>query len=446
MITIDPKYLNEMVQLRRDLHAHPETGWTEFRTTAIVAERLRALGLQVSLGLDIINPQFVMGRDEAEVEAAQARALKEGVSPEALAQMQGYTGVMGVLDTGRLGPVTAFRFDLDALAVTETDSPDHIPNLCDFASQHPGLMHACGHDCHTALGVALAHWAADHVNLLTGVVKFIFQPAEEGTRGALAMAEKGIVDDVDNFIASHIACKPRLGEITITDPGFNATYKVDVTFTGKPAHSVSNPQDGRNALMAACHTVTMIGSLPRHGDGLTAIVCGRLVAGETRNVVPVHALLQMEVRGATDKLCEYAYLQLSRVVEAQSGAFDVSYGMRQMGKAITMNPSPKLAAIVEDCAKDVVGVDKVSHYSEKGASEDASILIARVQQHGGLAAHFCYGADHTGNHSCDFDPDDIQSMPIGFEVYLNISICKAFIGFNSKTIHITTHKAKGRSF
>ena len=230
------------------------------------------------------------------------------------------------------------------------------------------------------------------------------------------MAESGVVDDVENLIASHIACTPRLGEVSITDPGYNATIKFDVHFEGRPAHSVANPQDGRNALMAACHTAVMVGSLPRHGAGLTTVSCGKIVAGEMRNVVPVHATMQMEVRGATNELCEYVFSQVERAVKSCAEAFDVKYEIVKVGQAYTMNPTPELAALLEKCADEVVGPEHVFHYSEKGGSEDATILMARVQKMGGRAAHFYYGANHKGNHRSDFDPDDVKSMPVGFTV------------------------------
>lgn len=415
-MNIDNRYTEEMIAFRRSFHQKPETGWTEFRTTSIIVKRLRELGFEVHEGLEVINPDFVMGRYPEEVEAARKRAINEGVAEADIDAMEGYTGAIGIWRTGRPGPVTALRFDIDALYVPETKNPDHIPNQCGFASEHPGLMHACGHDCHTGVGLAIAHWIKDHADQLTGTLKLIFQPAEEGTRGALAMAEAGVVDDVDNLIASHIACTPRLGEVSITDPGYNATIKFDVHFEGRPAHSVANPQDGRNALMAACHTAVMVGSLPRHGAGLTTVSCGKILAGEMRNVVPVHAVMQMEVRGATNELCHYVFGQVERAVKACAEAFDVKEKIVKVGEAWTMNPTPELAAILEKHACEVVGSDHVFHYSEKGGSEDATILMARVQKHGGRAAHFYYGANHTGNHRSDFDPDDVKSMPVGFTV------------------------------
>ena len=89
-------------------------------------------------------------------------------------------------------------------------------------------------------------------------------------------------------------------------------------------------------------------------------------------------------------------------------------------QAYTMNPTPDLAALVEECAIETVGKENVDHYSEKGGSEDATILMARVQKLGGRAAHFYYGANHTGNHRSDFDPDDVKSMPNGFEVQTRV--------------------------
>lgn len=410
------QYTDEMVQMRRSIHQKPETGWTEFRTTTLIVRRLKELGFKVLQGTSVINPDFVMGRYDEEVELGIERALDAGITQEEIDATGGYTGAVGIWETGRPGPVTALRFDIDALYVPETQCINHMPRREGFASEYPGVMHACGHDCHAAIGLSLAHWIVDHAEELCGRIKLLFQPAEEGTRGARAMAESGIVDDVDILFASHIGCTPKLGFVTITSPGYNATIKFDVSFTGKPAHSVANPQDGRNALMGACHTAVMVGSLPRHGAGLTTVSCGKIVAGEMRNVVPVHANMQMEVRGATDELCQYMFEQVERCVKANAQAFDLEYKVKKVGEALTMHPDEDLAKLIEHCAAEVVGADHVNYYSERGGSEDVTILMKRVQSHGGKAAHFYYGADHNGQHRSDFDPDDVKSMPVGFTV------------------------------
>lgn len=410
------QYTDEMVQMRRSIHQKPETGWTEFRTTALIVRRLKELGFNVLQGTAVINPDFVMGRYDTEVKLGISRALEAGISQKEIDATDGYTGAVGIWETGRPGPVTALRFDIDALYVPETQCSNHLPRQLGFASEYDGVMHACGHDCHAAIGLSLAHWIVDHANTLCGTIKLLFQPAEEGTRGARAMAESGIVDDVDILFASHIGCTPKLGFVTVTSPGYNATIKFDVSFTGKPAHSVANPQDGRNALIGACHTAVMVGSLPRHGAGLTTVSCGKIVAGEMRNVVPVHANMQMEVRGATDELCQYMFEQVERCVKANAEAFDLQYEVKKVGEALTMHPDEDLAQLIELCAAEVVGADHVDYYSERGGSEDVTILMKRVQAHGGKAAHFYYGADHNGQHRSDFDPDDVKSMPVGFTV------------------------------
>ena len=370
---------NWIIEQRRYFHAHPELSFEEKNTTHEIGKCLEEMGL---------TPHYY---------------------PD-------YNGLWAIIKGGKSTPgskTVALRADIDALPVEEHTG-------LTFCSQNPGVMHACGHACHAGVGLAIAHWIADHADQLCGTIKLLFQPAEEGTRGAMAMAQSGIVDDVDMFFASHIGCAPRLGFVTVTSPGYNATIKFDVSFEGKPAHSVANPQNGRNALMAACHTAVMIGSLPRHGDGLTTVSCGKLNAGEMRNVIPTHATMQMEVRGSTNELCQYIFSQVERAVKANAEAFDVQYKITKVGEAFTMNPTPELSELVKQCAAEVVGADHVSDYSEKGGSEDATVLMARVQQHGGQAAHFYYGANHNGQHRSDFDPDDVKSMPVGFSVLVKI--------------------------
>ena len=111
---------------------------------------------------------------------------------------------------------------------------------------------------------------------------------------------------------------------------------------------------------------------------------------------------------------------MERAVKSCAEAFDVKYDITKVGQAFTMNPTPELAKLLEDCAVATVGREHVSHYSEKGGSEDATILMDYVQKRGGKAAHFYYGANHTGNHRSDFDPDDVKSMPIGFDMTTRI--------------------------
>ena len=161
-----------------------------------------------------------------------------------------------------------FRSDMDALPMEENTD-------LEFKSTN-GCMHACGHDAHTSVGLAVAKWLTDHKDELSGTIRLIYQPAEEGARGAAAMAAKGIVDDVDNFIGAHIGSRAKLGELLIATGGLFASSKIDVSFTGEAAHAGADPEKGRNALLAACDAALLIAAIPRHSAGESRVNVGQL--------------------------------------------------------------------------------------------------------------------------------------------------------------------------
>ena len=160
---MDKAIFDEMIATRRHLHTIPEEGWTEFQTTYLVAQRLKELGYtDIRLGTQIINPKAVLGRNAGTVQKAINRAEAAGVPHEFIEKIEGYTGCVAVFNTGRPGPVTAFRFDMDCNPVEETDDPDHAPNRQGFRSTHPGMMHACGHDGHMSILLGLIEYLNDH--------------------------------------------------------------------------------------------------------------------------------------------------------------------------------------------------------------------------------------------------------------------------------------------
>lgn len=413
-----PELAREMIATRRILHRHPEEGWCEFRTTALVLERLRSLGYEPLCGTQVIAPEAVMGRYENRVEKALARAREAGVSEDLLQAMEGYTGAVAVLDTGRPGPVTAVRVDMDCVLVTESSDATHEPAAKGFASEEPGLMHACGHDAHTAVGLALARWLKENEEKLVGKIKILFQPAEEGVRGARPMVAAGVVDDVDNLIGAHIGTFCRLGEVGVCRAGFLASTKLDVHFHGVPSHAGSDPQKGRSALMAACAAAMMIQGIPRNGEGDTRVAIGKLNAGEGRNVTPVHADMELEVRGETAEVNDYMRDTVIRIVEGVERSYEVKAEVKLAGEATTLPVSPDLIELVEECAATVPGVEKVMSITKKSGSEDCTLLMRRVVERGGRATFFLYGANHHGHHRADFDVEDEQSLPIGLGVFI----------------------------
>ena len=138
------QYKEQMVADRRWLHQHPEEGWCEFETTYYIVKRLEELGLKAYCGIEVIEPQAVMGRSLDTVKAAQTRALDHGVPAAFLDRLGGYTGAMAVLETARPGPVTAIRVDIDALPIEETEDPQHEANQGHYRSHYAGFSHACG--------------------------------------------------------------------------------------------------------------------------------------------------------------------------------------------------------------------------------------------------------------------------------------------------------------
>ena len=154
----------ELVACRRDLHAHPELAWTEFRTASHVAKSLKALGYEVLMGDACMKADEMMGvPDKAELSRAMGRAIKEGADPELVKKMEGgKTGVVGIMHFAKPGKTVGLRFDMDCLLVEENPTDAHRPTRDGFASTHPGLMHACGHDGHTAIGLGVARLIAAH--------------------------------------------------------------------------------------------------------------------------------------------------------------------------------------------------------------------------------------------------------------------------------------------
>lgn len=412
-------YHDQLIEIRRHLHTMPEEGWSEFTTTAFIVGKLREYGYEVLLGKKVINPDNCLGRNLKVVEAGLKLARENGVSEELLAEMDGLTGCVGVMDTGRPGPTLAIRFDIDCVPVTESTEDGHIPAREGFISKRPGLMHACGHDAHTSTGLAVAHWFADNVDQMSGKIKILFQPAEEGVRGAAGMAASGILDDADYFLGAHIAMMCKSGEVSVNPYGFLCTTKLDVTYTGRPAHAGVEPNAGHNAMAAACNAFVQLLGIARHGSGMTRINVGQLVAGEGRNVIPSHAVMKMEVRGETGEINQYMYDSAVNIIKGCALSQNCEYTIEKMGEAVDLTNDPELVKVLTEAVGNVEGMTARQDPMNFGGSEDATILARRVQAHGGKAAFFVLGADRpSGHHTAKFDIDE-KALDKGLAVWAN---------------------------
>jgi len=404
-----PREFNrEAIPLRRELHRHAERGWEEFWTSAFVAQRLGSLGFNVLLGDEVIDVDSAMGRPPLEVlQEARERAAEWGAPADLLDRMGLLTGVVGILDTGRPGPVTAFRFDLDAVEVWESRDPDHRPFSEGFAALDDGVAHACGHDGHTAMGLVLARWISQNLDALRGTFKFLFQPAEEGVRGGRSMVQRGHLDRVDVLWGLHLGVGFPSGTVGAGCSDFLCTTKMDVLFRGVAAHAGGAPHEGRNALLAAASAVLGLHSIAPHGGGASRINVGMLRAGTGRNVIPDRAELALETRGASEEINAYMESRAMEVMRGAAVSQGVDLEVTLAGGAVNAESHPELMDLVMKKAVHLEGVERVEREGRISGSEDVSWMMRRVHDMGGRACYIILGADTAaGHHNGRFDFDE----------------------------------------
>ena len=362
--------LDQIRTWRRHLHAIPEIGFQEYKTSKYLYEELKKMGYQ----------------------------------PLKITE----TGIAVYLDFHK-EKTLAFRSDIDALEIEEQTGVS-------FKSTHQGKMHACGHDGHTAIGLGLAHTLKQFESGLHGVIKLIFQPAEEGTRGARAMVDAGVVDDVDYFTAVHIGTGVPAGTVVCGSDNFMATTKFDAHFTGTAAHAGAKPEDGHNALLAAAQATLALHAIAPHSEGASRVNVGVMQAGSGRNVVPASALLKVETRGASDVINQYVFERAQQAIQGAATMYGVGVETRLMGAATASSPSPQWVAWLQSQAAQVPGVNQAIERVEAPAgSEDATLMMARVQQHQGQASYMVFGTQlAAGHHNEKFDFDE-QVLAIAVE-------------------------------
>ncbi|MGN8236548.1 M20 family metallo-hydrolase [Enterobacter soli] len=408
----------QLTAWRRDFHHFAESGWVEFRTAAKVAEILDHLGYELAMGRDVVDAESRMGLPDAQTLAKEfARAREQGAPEKWLAAFEGgFTGIVATLRTGRPGPTIAFRVDMDALDLSEALDESHRPFRDGFASCNPGMMHACGHDGHTTIGLGLAQVLKQNEAQLNGTIRIIFQPAEEGTRGARAMVAAGALDGVDYFTAVHIGTGVPAGTVICGSDNFMATTKFDVRFTGVAAHAGGKPEEGRNALLAAAQAALALHSIAPHSEGASRVNVGVMQAGSGRNVVPASALLKVETRGESEAINQYVFERAQSVIAGAAALYGVSAETHLMGSATSSTPSPAWVNYLREQAEHVTGVlHAIDKVKAPAGSEDATLMMARVQQNGGLASYMVFGTDlSAGHHNEKFDFDE-QIMNVAVE-------------------------------
>lgn len=387
---IEPK----LVKWRREFHRYPELGFLEYVTTYKLGIELKKLGFEIHIGDEAMDREARLGLPGEEImKIKETEALNHGVDQNWLDKMSGgMTGLVATWDTGKPGDHTAFRFDIDALPIKETDSGNHFPNQEAFTSTVKQVMHACGHDGHMTIGLGVATYIATHDEQLNGKFTLLFQPAEEGGRGARAMTAKGWLDDVDDFYSGHIGINDMsVGTIAATVQGFLASTKFNATFKGVSSHAGMRPEAGKNALLAAAAAATNMYTIPRHSDGITRVNVGKLVAGSGRNIIPEDAYLEIETRGETKEIGVYMHEEAVRIAKAASMMHHVECHIEHVGVTESFICDEELISPIQKACEGSELIKEVLPIANVSGSEDASFMINRVQEKGGKATYMLFG-------------------------------------------------------
>ncbi|CAM3843968.1 M20 aminoacylase family protein [Polaromonas hydrogenivorans] len=327
------------IALRQDIHRHPELAFDEHRTSALVADKLQGWGYAVERGL-------------------------------------GGTGVVGRLVRGSGKRQLGLRADMDALPIIEATGLPH-------ASCHEGVMHACGHDGHTAMLLAAAQHLAEHGDF-TGTLNLIFQPAEEGGGGALRMMEGGLFDKYpcDAVFAMHNMPGVPQGRLVLREGAAMASSDyATVTLTGVGGHGAM-PHRAVDPVVAAASIVMALQTIvSRNIDPLqmAVVTVGALHAGKANNVIPQAATLEISVRALDREVRSKLEQRIKALITAQAESFGVTAQIDwRPGYAVLVN-TPGETAFAREVALELVGAEQVTLQGPAlSGSEDFAFMLERV--------------------------------------------------------------------
>lgn len=397
----------DVVALRRRIHAHAEPGFLEYRTAATVIESLQAFGVPYRSGREAMDLSAVAVKPSHDEHQEWAElAISAGVPRDLVDFFRDEgTAVVAELSGNRPGPVWGLRMDMDALPVEEESEEIHVPHQLGFGSRTP-YMHACAHDGHTAVGIALASRLAD--GDFPGTVRILFQPAEEGVRGARPMIAGGAVEGIDVMLALHLGGDQPVGTVIGGTVGMMGTTKWQANFTGEPAHAAAAPEAGRNALAAAAQATLGILGMTRFSTTDTRVNVGTFNAYGSANIIPAAASITYETRANENAVLEEMNRRTAALVNGAAHMYDVKVEAAVYGEAATSSPDREVVEHIGAAAEKVPGVTEfVPIQDGVRGSDDAHLMIQAVQAAGGTGSYIWVGADNPApHHHHRFDIDE----------------------------------------
>ena len=364
---------DELIERRRDFHRHPELAFREHRTAGIVADELNQLGLEVQTGV-------------------------------------GQTGVVGILEGAAEGPTVLYRADMDALPIQEENSAEYI-------SRQAGVMHACGHDGHTAIALGIAKVLSNRRADLGGRVKFVFQPAEEVGGGASSMIADGVLEAPapDYTLGIHLWNDLEVGAVSVVSgPTMSGAGMFEITITGKGGHGAMPHQTADPIVCSAQLILALQTIVSRNVNPLDMVVItvGKLEAGSARNIIPQTVKFSGSFRLFREETRELVMTRIREVADGVASAMgcraEVDFGL---GIGAVVNH-----AEVAERARAVFGRydHAVSVVQEPWmASEDVGLLMQRNPSAYLLvgSANHERGLDYPHHHP-QFDIDE-DVLPLG---------------------------------
>jgi len=370
--------------VRRDFHRYPEPRFQETRTSAKVAEHLKSFGIEVQTGV-------------------------------------GGTGVVGLFRGVTSGKTFAIRADMDALPIQEETGAD-------YSSRNPGFMHACGHDAHMTMALGAARLLAESIELqhqISGQIKFVFQPGEEGGHGAREMILAGVMENprVDTIVAAHVAPLIPFGTVGIylreACASADAFY---IKIAGKGAHA-AYPHLSRDPVLPGAELITAIQSIvSRNTDPSKGLVVSvtQVQAGTATNVIPDEMRMAGTIRALDEELRELAMSRLAELVEnicqAHGLRGEITFGE---GYPIMRNHEP-VSRFIAEAAADMLGEEQVIIRQPKFGSEDFAYFLERCPGAGYElgCSNESKSITHMLHTSC-FDLDE-DVLLLGVELYLRL--------------------------
>jgi amidohydrolase len=323
--------------LRRDFHKHPELGFEEIRTAEIVARELK------SSGLDDIRKNIAK------------------------------TGVVGLIQGSQPGPVVLLRFDMDALPIVEENETDYV-------SQTHGVMHACGHDGHTAVGLTVAKLLSFHKHRLSGTVKLVFQPAEEGLGGASLMVEEGVLENPrpDYSLAIHVWNEKRVNWFGITPgPIMAAAGTFRVKITGKGGHGAS-PHKTVDPIYAGAQIITALQSIVSrnvHPLESAVVSVGSLQGGSAFNIIPPSVEMLGTIRTFKPEVQELVVKRLREIVEGISTSLGCQADIEIFPITPAVSNNPELTSQIIEISSQLFPDATIDQNHVTMGSEDFAFMM-----------------------------------------------------------------------